>query len=491
MLRKKEVITSVFTLAMVAISFRYPILAAVGTAAFVATQIMSPINLLLFYIIWYPFTYLEYFSAYGIRVDSILTAIVAAIAIVSFPMERLPSSQSLLAARSGRLIVNIGLMICFSTGVLGSSLFKGEELSRWIMSIGSVLSFIIPILLIKSEDDFQSVIAVLKVSAFILAMSGILSSFQLLHFEHFQPKYSYDSPFSGIFGATGLMASRGGFGVFMAFVLPFVYLSLSTSLKNGKRGSFRELIALIGHLLLLVALLASILFSVSRATWLMAATETVLYLGFVFASRKGVRKTLVFLVPIGLVFLVVSYGLLERAFKDVYMIRAQSVNMRFAKDIAALDSIMEHPIFGITQAQAAYVGGMDIEIHNMFLDIASEGGIISVIPVLFLFLLTFKMLFPVMKNPDEETRKIGACLMIGFVGMLINLQCYAGWDKHIWLFLGVINVFCLIAYRKGRVNSGWQRANITAQKYPPRTGSGLLPGAGRPAHTFTIAGERF
>jgi O-antigen ligase len=449
MITAREGIVFLASFAFLVMFFRNPILGVAGFGLWGIIQFMNPVNAFFFYLLCYPFTFLEQFNLGGIRVDNIFVVVISSLALLKVAITE-GQNELPMVIRSRRVGRNIILMMLFSLGVFLSLLSVGETLTLWVKSVGSVLSFIIPILLIRNERDFLSAITFLKIAAFVLAVSAILCSFKMMQFEYFTPKVNYRSPVEETLGSTGLMDSRGGFGAYMAMVLPFVFLSLSSFFEERKKTLLKHGIPFLVNLLLLMVILISIVLSGSRATWLMAITVTGLYIAFYMASRIGLKNTVILGITLGVILGITFSDVLENVIKFVNSFAPGSLPERLENDWAAILTIIKHPIFGIGHEKIFFISDTYMVVHNLFLSIGAEHGLISLVPVFLIFLFTFRMLVDTVRRASAKDRKIGFCLIIAFIGMLVNLMFYAGGEKHIWLNLGLMNIFFFLQWDKRR-----------------------------------------
>ena len=118
----------------------------------------------------------------------------------------------------------------------------------------------------------------------------------------------------------------------------------------------------------------------------------------------------------------------------------------------AFAMIGQHPLFGVglnnfTHASRQYdftreqiVSAWNSPVHNLFLFIAGEIGLVGLICFVIFFLQALTALIPAMRSPDPFIFSVGGGLFFGLAAFLIHAQVdYSIWTQNrpLWFFLGL------------------------------------------------------
>jgi O-antigen ligase len=142
----------------------------------------------------------------------------------------------------------------------------------------------------------------------------------------------------------------------------------------------------------------------------------------------------------------------------------RTVHGRLLLTNIAFTMIGHHPLFGVglnnfTHASRQYdftreqiVSAWNSPVHNLFLFIAGEIGLVGLICFVVFLLQGLTALIPSMRSPDPFIFSVGGGLFFGLVAFLIHAQVdYSIWTQNrpLWFFLGL--AICM--WRFGRSKS--------------------------------------
>jgi hypothetical protein len=334
----------------------------------------------------------------------------------------------------------IGLVVLFLAGVLVSSLAVAEPLTWVYTTAGYAFAFIGTVALLRTERQLDTAIELLKIAALVLAVGTLLSAYGIVDswgaFGEFLNMR--EAPGAALLGtvnaSSGFIQNRGGYGVNVAFILPFVLKPVVDFLRRrqGGVGSF------VFHTALLLLLLWSVVVTSSRSTWLMAVVVVATYLMVRTVRRMNPVAIMGILVPLALAVFVLLQGLIEGLAAAAYELRPITVESRVDLDLLSFQVFLRNPVLGIPHEEIFRIGQMGLYIHNFFLVNAVDSGLIGVLPLFALFGLTIKMMYLLTRHPAPAIQARSLCLIAGFTGMLVELMFYAGGEKQLWVYLGLI-----------------------------------------------------
>ncbi len=428
-----------------AITFRRAEIVVAGGLIWTLWHLRKPSYFLYAFYLAFPFAFTDYPKAkigfVSIELEDLLLILIAVTtAIVYIGRWNNPEGRPG-PTRLGRQSRSaIGLMALLVLGLLVSCLAVGEPLIWVVSGVGFLIAYVSAVLLVRSMERFQWVIALLKIAALILAAGTLLSAYGFVDRlgalgDALNMRTGYAVPGLGaVYATSGFVQNRGGYGVNMAFVLPFVLLAVVEGFRGRSRRWFHGTL----HLALAGVLLWSIAVTGSRSTWLMAVVVV-----FVFALGRSVRRLnpvaiVGGVVPIALILFAIGNSLLSRVVSAAYEMREITVDSRMELDTLSLQTFLQHPFFGILHDDIFRIGGLGLYIHNFFLLFAVDTGLVGLVPVLLLFGLTIKMLFEMSVRDKGPVQAYALCMVTAFAGMMVELMFYAGGEKQMWVYLGLI-----------------------------------------------------
>ena len=130
----------------------------------------------------------------------------------------------------------------------------------------------------------------------------------------------------------------------------------------------------------------------------------------------------------------------------------QTVHGRWLLTDIALTMIRHHPLFGVglnnyTHASRQYdftreqiVSAWNSPVHNLFLFIAGEIGLVGLICFAVFLLQALTALIPGMRSPDPFIFSVAGGLFFGLTAFLIHAQGdYSIWTQNrpLWFYLGL------------------------------------------------------
>ncbi len=247
----------------------------------------------------------------------------------------------------------------------------------------------------------------------------------------------------------GFMVNAGGYSVALMMIVPmlvaaaFIYRRRSVRLIYGVG-------AAIGTM--------GIALAWSRATWLMLATATVVFL---ILRRQFKLLSLLALLVVAAAVFVVTDPEVYSLFGQVARLRAGTTHRTSLWDYS-LKSIHEHPLTGlgplvltedVLDARAADLGtrlfltgkGSEFSAHNYYLHIMLTTGVPGLLILLLFFYYLFKHLIrAVKKAPNRESRvfqeAMVALLAAVLVGLLFDtgsLMSSGSYANYFWISLGL------------------------------------------------------
>jgi O-antigen ligase len=222
--------------------------------------------------------------------------------------------------------------------------------------------------LIKNPKQIRIILWIMVFGAFVYSPLGILEAVRGIR-------------------ATSIAGHANAFGAYLAMLIPIVYCLFLNEKKSAKK------------IILITAMILSALAfmgTLSRGSWLALFAALL-----VFSVKSGVKKS--FFIGITLVIIVfglVSFlmpGMVTERIKTMTEMKVDTTGERLSQVDNAIDMIKMHPFLGVGMNEAVRYnevvdtkGGPKIhaEMHNVYLAIASERGLIALF-----FFLAFVFLY--------------------------------------------------------------------------------------------------
>jgi O-antigen ligase len=212
----------------------------------------------------------------------------------------------------------------------------------------------------------------------------------------------------------------------------------------------------------------AIILSMSRAAWLNLVIVFVLMSAILVFRKKRLRsasvgfKYLVIILVIGLITAVFFNAISGRLSSP----DANSAYSRIPMAMVAWKIITANPIFGIglhnyTQVMRRYglselLPGWDFGVHNSFLYMAAEIGVLGSLAVLYLWFSTLAKLFYCLRGFDNENSALCLGLICGLIALFIHSNVEEGFHVHqvlgcmLWSFFGLAAALKAMVVRYGR-----------------------------------------
>lgn len=160
----------------------------------------------------------------------------------------------------------------------------------------------------------------------------------------------------------------------------------------------------------------------TRSVWLAAAT------GFAFVAfalpRRLLARVLIPMIVVGLALSPIIYRRVSTSFD-----KTLSTNYsRAAYRTVGIEMIKDHPIFGVGPERIddefpKYYNGPDLgfygHLHNNFIQIAAERGLICLVAFLWFFLELYRSLLRQLKNTDEDAQWVSLGALAALTGFMV------------------------------------------------------------------------
>jgi O-antigen ligase len=372
-------------------------------------------------------------------------------------MERV-SLRELLAGQLGGLALYL-LFLCVLTSsyLYGPSTFYGTDKVLRMWTINLVL-FFSPLLLVKNEKDFRTLMKVFVVFSFVVAALTVAGLFVFGAEDRGEARTRIGEAW--YIGAAGLIflyhRFRGRFGRVAAVLgVPLLTIALAASLARGPLLS-----------LLLVLLLSLV---VVRSTSSQVSKQMILF-GVVAALSVG---TGVLLLIQHLPSVARTFALKESELAAFKLSEdpGGTVGMRLAYYKAALEGFKEKPVVGWgTGAWPVYYWHEDKKTypHNIFLETAFEQGLVGLLSLLAFLGAVFKRLFQFRASEDGQF-----VFLFPVVFYSLAVTCFSGdiTAKGLWFWFGAVFAAARITQNSLAYTERWGRPAFVSQApYHPLPG---------------------
>ncbi|MCP4366925.1 MAG: hypothetical protein GY797_02245, partial [Deltaproteobacteria bacterium] len=249
----------------------------------------------LFYalVLFYPFAYTNYrkllLGNIELGFDDLMLVVLILFLAFKFAYRSMKYSYKIILLTPKQSVFALAAGVIFSLNILIISLFDDRSIGGWVQCTGFISALLVTVLMIRSYKTFTTTVTLFKFATFVLAVSAILSAYGLLNYEVLNTKPSlYRAYFGAKYSSTGLIQSRGGFGINLAFVLPFALQfimigGIDDAEKKTKNGFLWRSVHFVSHWLLFVVLIWATITSGSRSTWLMALVAISTFMIFHFS----------------------------------------------------------------------------------------------------------------------------------------------------------------------------------------------------------------
>jgi O-antigen ligase len=203
----------------------------------------------------------------------------------------------------------------------------------------------------------------------------------------------------------------------------------------------------------------AIILSMSRAEWLNLVIVFFLIVGVLVFRKTRIRSGSV---GLKLLAIVLGIGFITAVFYSSISGRLTSPDensaySRIPMSMVALKMISANPVFGVglhnyTQVMHHYglsilLPGWEFGVHNSFLYMAAEIGVLGSVVVLYLWLSTLGTLFCCLKRSNNEIFAVCLGLICGLIALFIHSNVEEGFHVHqvlgcmLWGFFGLAAAF--------------------------------------------------
>lgn len=325
----------------------------------------------------------------------------------------------------------------FGTGSLYSSLLWDD-----LVKLGY---FMVPILCIRSMDQFQKVGWVVC----LIAVAGCLSAFLVSVGLLTLPLARFEASRLGVDElrkAIGLFPSYGDLAQYLSFAV--LWVILAPGVKNKRNKLLRRM-----RYLVAIAVVLGLLSTQSRNVLLSLIVAISVLWVLVRAERAGARSKEA--IMLGLVAGgVVLIGVLGVFAADIIgglsglggEYARNTAEARLKQYAIAWEIISASPLFGadldVYQKFGPYIEG----IHNVWLRLAAHGGLLS---VLVLLLLLGRIYYDTRKAARISVKAEHAKIVIGYLAaLLVAVEFYVGMGEMFWALLGIAaSLSCIEPFR--------------------------------------------
>ncbi len=202
----------------------------------------------------------------------------------------------------------------------------------------------------------------------------------------------------------------------------------------------------------LILISTALFFTFSRGVTLVGFSALLFWAAIIFLPRRQEnyrRPTIIFVVTLSIVFcllLIVFWPYVTARYDVQSLGQSQALNLRVFYNQVALDFIKNSPIFGIGQDNFVWsLSSLNLlpawayqPVHNIYLLIAAETGILGLLAFLIFLFFTLKSAWR-----SRSDLAISCLLFIVFCLLIIGLFDHFLWDLQqgqiiFWLFLGIL-----------------------------------------------------
>jgi O-antigen ligase len=316
------------------------------------------------------------FTVPGLPFKMTAADFVIIIMFVSWLLRKLVYEKKYAVAKS-KIFIYLILFTLFS----GLSIFNSQNKLSSIFELVQTIEYfiIIPYMIFDLTKDVKQIRNIL----WILVSFGCLFSIYGL----------YESAVLGI-RSTSIAGHPNAFGIYLAMIIPIIYSLFLVEKRKLNKTLLISMLVLSGGCLLT---------TLSRAGWLAA------FIGILLINVKiGIKRSLIVGLVVLLIFVAIGSFYMPEQVKDRFETftskEDDTSGGRIEQYENALDMIKAHPLLGVGLNEAVRYnevteteGGPKIhaEMHNFYLAIASERGLIALV---FFLLFAFMYLITLWRN---------------------------------------------------------------------------------------------
>lgn len=320
------------------------------------------------------------------------------------------------------------------------------ETPRYLLTMMFALSSGV-LFLLASDASPRAAAHGALLSGVILAFSAIAQRYGLMPIFEFS-KVSFRG--STLSGYTGLIPSRGQFGIALITSLTFS-LSLLFEAKGWViRATALGLIAMAGF---------AAAISLSRSTMVAYFVVLISFAIFHLSSKRlrggPKRFRSAYVVLLGLAILAAWLflsGLFTDLINRLIAVRPRGVEVRLSTISEAVEYVPESWLFGTGSELRER---LTHQVHNAYIAVLVERGVLGFMSFLMLNLIGFAVLLRRLFATHQDRRYIYSCLLAGFLGVQTELMFFHGYlSIPYWVFVAIVLKFLnygAVAHRKDAI----------------------------------------
>jgi len=321
----------------------------------------------------------------------------------------------------------LALFLLFGSYIMGAiHAIDISKASRFIITfMGMLISFILPLILIKNLEEYRKVFIFLVASASLLAFFTVLAGFGLIpevHKNIFAKRIGTSRAVIGKYFTQAFIGSRGAYGCWLESALSIIMLSIFYKKKFFLKNSLLLLMAVI--------IILGIIIPSSRSSWLAASLAMVIVGSFVLRSRFGLPYLFTFVIGLLTILTLYGFDLIQPFIRDIYNMNPMGVDLRFLGYSEGLKIALRNPLLGIGVGGFMKISTVGQCVHNVFLNTLVLNGILGFLPLLFVWLTSFYLCVQIILRPATEAIKLfGVSLLASLIAIFTEVNLYGGGDK--------------------------------------------------------------
>jgi len=314
------------------------------------------------------------------------------------------------------------------------SLFGSEFYAKFIWDDANKIAyFLVPLLVINSMDVFRRAGWLVVFVAITGCVSAFMVSMGLITLPVSVP---LEYRISWLPRAKGLFLSTGNLAQYIAFAMAMVIIAPGVVNKKAK---YLRTVRWVFFLSIAMGLLAT----QSRNIFIVLLVSLFAIAGLKKAGRMNANSkaiafvgiTIGLIIPLVFVTVFYSSNIVDTVAGAGGDYAKTSVLSRFQQYSVAWDTISSNPLLGIDSETYKRAGPIVDHIHNMWLQLLTHGGLITIIIMFSLLLRSFYGVRKMARIPDKAEDAM--VVTVYFAAMAVAVMFYIGQDKMFWTLLGV------------------------------------------------------
>lgn len=334
------------------------------------------------------------------------------------------------------MFLGVAYLVFKNLSLVGTEMFWD---SIWNDS-NKIAYFIVPLLFIDNMVTFRRVGWIVVFIAVVGCVSALLVSTGLITLPISVP---IEYRISLLPRAKGLFLSTGNLAQYIAFA--FAWVVVAPGIVDKKCNFLR-----IARWVFFVSLVMGLLATQSRNILLVLIISVFVLWAFnvsrsLSSSTKIVFFTglcVVILIPLLVTILFYSSTVVNDVADAGGAYAKTSVDSRFVQYGVAWDIIKSHPFLGADAETFEKFGATTDHIHNMWLEILANGGIMTALVMVLLIMRLYRGVRSAIHVRDKSD--VAIVIMIYMVAMLVAIMFYIGIDKMFWALFGITSAFTCI-----------------------------------------------